>query len=81
MIAQRPGAGWSALSDFYGLPETQPGRLNLPLDVQVQPQLRTRWFAIDLRIELEGSELIETALVDARIAPARVVMRRWGSDD
>jgi general secretion pathway protein K len=28
-----------------------------------------------------GAELNETALVDARIAPARVVVRRWGSDD
>ena len=54
---------------------------NLPLDVQTQPQLRTRWFTLDLRVGLQGAELYETALVDARIAPARVVARRWGSDD
>jgi hypothetical protein len=47
----------------------------------MQAELRTRWFALDLRIGLQGAELAETALVDARITPARVVVRRWGSDD
>ena len=79
VIAQRPVAGWSSLTDFYA--ERPLAAVLLPLDVQLQPQLRTRWFALDLRIELRGAELIETALVDARIAPARVVVRRWGSDD
>jgi general secretion pathway protein K len=53
----------------------------LPLDVQLQPQLRTRWFKLDLQVALAGAELTETALVDARIAPARVVTRRWGNED
>ena len=79
VIAQRPAAGWSSLTDFYSEPPL--AAVQLPLDVQLQPQLRTRWFALDLRVELRGAELIETALVDARIAPARVVVRRWGSDD
>ena len=79
MIARRPVAGWASLVDFYR--DAQLSSAVLPLDVQLQPQLRTRWFALDLRVELQGAELIETALVDARIAPARVVVRRWGSDD
>ena len=79
VIAQRPAAGWGSLTDFYS--ERPLTAVQLPLDVQLQPQLRTRWFALDLRVELRGAELIETALVDARIAPARVVVRRWGSDD
>jgi general secretion pathway protein K len=79
VIAERPVQGWNNIYDFYRLPELQA--LNLPLDVQLQPQLKTRWFALDVRIEIQGSELIETALVDARIAPAKVAMRRWGSDD
>ena len=65
--------------DFWRQPALQ--QVNLPLDVQTQPQLRTRWFALDMRVELQGAELEETALVDARVAPARVVVRRWGSDD
>jgi general secretion pathway protein K len=79
VLARRPAAGWGSLSDFYQ--EPQLARVVVQDDVLTQPQLRTRWFALDLRVELQGAELIETALVDARIAPARVVVRRWGSDD
>jgi general secretion pathway protein K len=79
VIANRPAAGWRQLADFYLTPELQFVRL--PMDVQSQPQLRTRWFTLDLQVELQGAALAETALVDARIAPARVVVRRWGNDD
>ena len=79
ILASRPAAGWSYMIDFWRQPGLQG--VNLPLDVQTQPQLRTRWFTLDLRVGLQGAELYETALVDARIAPARVVARRWGSDD
>lgn len=79
VIANRPAVGWGNLVDFYREPGMEG--VVLPLDVQLQLQLRTRWFTLDLRIELPGAELRETALVDARIAPARVVVRRWGSDD
>ena len=78
-IAGRPAAGWDSLTDFYRGPAME-GVL-LPLDVQMQPQLRTTWFAVELVIELSGAELRETALVDARLSPARVAVRRWGSDD
>ena len=79
VLAGRPAAGWTSLTDFYRAPAL--ARLVLPLDVQLQPQLRTRWYALDLRIGLRGAELAERALIDARIAPARVVARRWGSDE
>ena len=79
VIAERPVAGWGSLTDFYRMPGLV--QVMLPFDVQSQPQLRTRWFRLDLRIALEGAELVETALVDARIPPARVAARRWGSDD
>jgi general secretion pathway protein K len=79
LLADRPAAGWSYMIDFWRSPALQG--VNLPLDVQTQPQLRTRWFALDIQVELQGAQLNETALVDARVAPARVVVRRWGSDD
>ena len=78
-IADRPVTGWTNLADFYAHPALQNPAL--PLDVQLQPQLRTRWFALHLRVELEGAELTETALVDARVAPAKVTVRRWGTED
>lgn len=79
VIAARPAAGWSDITEFYRTPPLRP--MVLPLDVQSQPQLRTKWFTLDLKIGLQGAELHETALVDARISPARVVARRWGGDD
>jgi general secretion pathway protein K len=79
VLASRPAAGWSNLVDFYAVPAI--ASIVLPLDVKLQPQLRTRWFELDLRVELQGAELTETALVDARIAPARVAVRRWGNKD
>lgn len=79
VIAQRPPPGWENIVEFYRMPALE--RVVLPFEVQVQPQTKTRWFALDLRIDLQGAELAETALVDARIAPARVIARQWGSDD
>jgi general secretion pathway protein K len=79
VLAERPTAGWSSTADFF----RSPGMVDvqLPLDVRFQPQLRTRWFKLDLRVELQGAELSESALVDARIAPSRVAARRWGDED
>ena len=79
VLAERPAAGWDNITDFWTAPGLQ--QVILPLDAQLQPQLRTRWFALDLRVELQGAELNETALLDARIAPARLVVRRWGGDE
>ena len=79
VIASRPASGWASQTDFYRTPALVT--VLLPQDVQMQPQIRTRWFQADLRVTLDGAELNETALVDARIQPARVVSRRWGSDD
>ena len=79
VIARRPTDGWTSLDQFWNGPGMEG--VVLPLDVRLQPQLRSRWFEIDLAIELRGAELRETALVDARLSPSRVVARRWGSDD
>lgn len=77
IIAGRPAAGWKTLEDFLRL-----SRLDmLPLDALGQLQLGSRWFVLDLRVEFQGAELVETALIDARLAPARVAARRWGSGD
>ncbi|MDQ3140532.1 MAG: type II secretion system minor pseudopilin GspK [Pseudomonadota bacterium] len=79
ILAARPATGWGSLADFYAMPGLE-GTM-LPLDVQLQPQLRTRWFALDLTVALQGAELQESALVDARISPSRIAARRWGSDE
>jgi general secretion pathway protein K len=77
IIARRPSAGWATMEDFL-----RANRLeDLPLDALGQLQLGSRWFALDLRVEFQGAELIETALIDARLTPSRVAARRWGNED
>ena len=52
--------------------------LAVPLDTQLQVQTRTRWFALEVDVGLMDLEFAETALLDARLQPSRVVARRWG---
>jgi len=79
MIEGRPTAGWDDLALFWRLPAL--AGLVPPGDVLTQPKLTTRWFEVDLRVAVGGAELHQTALVDARTAPARVVARRWTADE
>lgn len=75
VLARRPSNGWNNQVEFWRI-ETM-SELNVPLDVQVQPQLKTNWFSLDVRVRLMGSEYRENVLVDARLQPSRVVQRRW----
>lgn len=79
MILSRPREGWEDIASFWRLPSLQA--LVPPMEVRTQPQLRTRWFALDLDVEWGGAQVIETALIDGGLSPARVVFRRWGSDE
>lgn len=79
MLAQRPPNGWSGQYEFWRLPSLEG--LVPPADVLEQPQVRTRWFDLDLKVEVGDAELHETALIDAGRAPARVVTRRWTADE
>ena len=77
VLAARPASGWDDVIDFW---RTEALRdLDVPLDAQIQPQLRTRWFALDVKVAVHESEFVETALVDARLQPARLVARAWGN--
>jgi general secretion pathway protein K len=76
VLAQRPLSGWGNQVEFWRLEAMS--ELNLPLDVQLQPQLKTNWFTLDVRVTLMGSEFSESVLVDARLQPSRIVARRWG---
>lgn len=78
-LGRRPAKGWRTMDEF--LKALGGAQSALPLDRTNQLQLNSRWFALELRIEFNGAELIETALVDARQMPSRVVVRRWGRDE
>jgi general secretion pathway protein K len=76
IIDERPKAGYSKIVDFWKLPALV-GQTPPP-DVFAQPQLKTRWFVVDLNIELAGAELREIALIDGALSPARLVHRTFG---
>jgi type II secretory pathway component PulK len=40
--------------------------------------LTTRFFRIDIVVELGDAEVTEQALVDADEKPARLILRQWG---
>jgi general secretion pathway protein K len=75
VLAQRPSGGWGNQVEFWRVEAMS--ELNVPLDVQVQPQLKTNWFTLDVRVRLMGSDYRENVLVDARLQPSRMVQRRW----
>jgi general secretion pathway protein K len=75
LIESRPGGGWESQVDFWR--QVGLSGLVVPLDVQAQPQMRTRWFTLDVRVDLDQSQVHESALVDARRMPARLSARSW----
>ena len=79
IIEARPADGWSEIADFWRVPALTA--VTPTVDVQAQPALRTRWFALNLDVEVSGAQLSETALIDGGLAPPRLVSRRWGSDE
>lgn len=77
VIAARPAGGWGNQVEFWR--QDAMSGLAIPLDIQLQAQIRTRWFALDLRVTVGDSEFAESVLVDSRLQPSRVVARRWSS--
>lgn len=75
VIESRPAGGWSNAIEFWRIDALRD--LAVPLDAQLQPQLKTGWFALDVRVRVGESEFSESALVDARLQPSRLVARTW----
>jgi len=76
ILAARPARGWGSQVEFWRIDALRD--LNVPLDIQLQLQMRTRWFAVETEVALLDSEFRETALIDARLQPSRLVARQWG---
>jgi general secretion pathway protein K len=76
ILAGRPASGWSNQVEFWQIDALRG--LAVPLDAQLQLQMRTQWFALDVVVTMLDSEFAESALVDARLQPSRLVSRRWG---
>lgn len=75
MIDERPPNGYSAAEQFWQKPALRG--LSPSLEVQAQTQVKTRYFALRMQIELGGAELTEMALIDAGQGRPKVVRRSW----
>lgn len=76
MIDARPQGGYGNAMTFWSLPALS-GLTPSP-EVIGQTQIKTRWFELDLSVDLAGAELRETALIDGGRVPVRLVRRAYG---
>lgn len=76
MIDERPPTGYSAVENFWSKPALRG--ITPPVEVMAQTKIRTRWFALEMKIETGGAELTELALIDGAENPAKIVRRSWG---
>ena len=76
MIDERPPTGYSAVENFWAKPAIRG--ISPPLEVMAQTGIKTRWFALEMQVQLGGAELTEIALIDAATSPAKIVRRSWG---
>ncbi len=77
VLLRRPETGfastdvvWNQLS--LGGAQTPDG------DARQQTGMKTSWFRLAVDVVADGTELHETALIDARRLPARLATRQWG---
>lgn len=77
-LAQRPMDGYGGVPAFWAV----PSRAGFPPtdEVQTQTKLTSRWFRVEIDVELGGMNMSETALIDAQPTPAKLVYRTWGED-
>jgi general secretion pathway protein K len=79
LLAQRPADGYGSVVDFWALPALRG--LTASGEVNEQTKLTTRWFNVGIKVDLGGTQVNETALIDAQETPARIVRRQWGAGD
>lgn len=78
VIAQRPVDGYGSQVRFWetaALAALEPSSA-----VRAQPQIKSRWFRMEVQLELASAELRETALFDAQASPVKLVRRSWGEE-
>jgi general secretion pathway protein K len=75
-LGRRPELGYGSLNDFWA--QSYPASLGTRSEVQSQVKLTTRWFRVDLAVEMQSALVEERALIDAARQPARLVHRQRG---
>ncbi len=75
LLVARPPLGFTSTVSFWqGLSAqgVSPGQ-----EGPAQTAVTTKWFALDIEVELGGTQLSESALIDATEVPVRLVSRGW----
>lgn len=75
-LGRRPELGYASLNDFWA--QSYPASLVASSEVQSQVKLTTRWFRVELAVEMQSALVEERALIDAARRPARLVHRQRG---
>ncbi|MBQ0771962.1 MAG: type II secretion system minor pseudopilin GspK [Sphingomonadales bacterium] len=75
-LGRRPELGYASLNDFWA--QSYPASLGASPEVQSQAKLTTRWFRVDLAVEMQSALVEERALIDAARQPAQLVHRQRG---
>ncbi len=76
LLLERPPQGYISTNAFWQLPALK-GVIVFP-DAQAQTAVTTQWFALTIQVDLGGTDLTQSALIDATRQPARLVSRAWG---
>ncbi len=75
VMAGRPAGGWTDVLDFWEHPVL--AALSPSSEELEQVKLTSRWFALEIDMDIAGTALTETALLDVSRDRTRVVERRW----
>lgn len=75
-LGRRPELGYASLNDFWA--QSYPASLAATAEAKSQVKLTTRWFRVDLTVEMQSALAEERALIDAARQPGRLVHRQRG---
>ena len=75
-LSSRPADGYGSVLNFWNSPAL--GGLEFPSHATEQVKVRSSFFTLRAIVAAGESEVQETALIDARATPARIVRRAWG---
>lgn len=75
-LSARPAVGYGSVLDFWNAPVLRG--LEIPQASAQQVKVRTSFFTLRAAVTAGDVEVRESALIDARTSPARIVRRQWG---
>jgi len=75
VMAGRPAGGWTDVLDFWEHPVL--AALSPSSEELDQVKLASRWFSLEIDVDVSDTTLTETALLDVSRDRARIAERRW----